>query len=170
MNKMYLVLGDWSDDGHGKHDKILLESNVSVKDIQDAYKASCKLTGVSFNHNEDFTETNRDWEEADRYRIACEYEDSLLSPFVFDILAKHGLTKEMLKEWDKDGYSNDDGFDEHGLGLCVESYIELWIWFVKLNLPSIAIIKVADEKNEIPCVNGYWDDNLNVQFGYGLYI
>jgi hypothetical protein len=25
MNKMYLVLGDWSDDGHGKTDKVLLE-------------------------------------------------------------------------------------------------------------------------------------------------
>ena len=33
MNKMYLVLGDWSDDGHGKYDNILLQSNLSVKEI-----------------------------------------------------------------------------------------------------------------------------------------
>lgn len=164
---MYLVLGDWSDDGHGKHDKILLESNVSVKDIQEAYKASCKLTGVSFNHNEDYTETDRDWREADRFRIACEYEDSMLSPFVFGILAKYGLTKEMLKEWEPNGY---DELEEGGVGLCVESFIELWIWFVKLSLPSVAVIKVVEEKDDIPCINGYWNDNLNVQFGYGLYI
>lgn len=167
MNKMYLVLGDWADDGHGKHDKILLKSNVSVKDIQDAYKASCKLTGVSFNHNEDFTETKRDWRESDKYRIACEYEDSQLSKFVFDILTKHGLTKEMFKEWEPDDYGE---LEEGGVGLCVESFIELWIWFVKLSLPSVAVIKVVEEKDDIPCINGYWDDNLNVQFGYGLYI
>jgi hypothetical protein len=167
MNKMYLVLGDWSDDGHGKHDKILLESNVSVKDIQQAYKDSCKLTGVSFNHNEDFTETNHLWEDSDKYRIADEYEDSQLSKFVFDILAKHGLTKEMLKEWEPSGYDEDkDG----NFFLYVENFVELWIWFVKLSLPKNTIIKTADEKNEIPCINGYWDKNLNVQFGYGLYI
>lgn len=164
---MHLVLGDWSDDGHGKHDRILLESNVSVKDIQDAYKASCKLTGVSFNHNEDFTETDRPWQEADKYRIACEYENAQLSKFVFDILAKHGLTKEMIKEWEPSGY---DELDEDGIGLCVENFIELWIWFVKLSLPKTAIIKVVEEKDEIPVINGYWNDNLNVQFGYGLYI
>lgn len=165
---MYLVLGDWSDDGHGKHDKILLESNVSVKDTQKAYKASCKMTGISFNHNEDFTETNRDWEEVDKYRIACEYEDDRLSKFVFDILAKYGLTKEMLKEWDVDGYS-EDGDEEGGFGLYVETYIQLWIWFVKLSLPKDTVIKTVDEKDEIPCINGYWNDTLNVQFGYGLY-
>ena len=27
---MYLVLGDWSDDGHGKYDKVLVESKKSV--------------------------------------------------------------------------------------------------------------------------------------------
>lgn len=168
MNKMYLVLGDWSDDGHGKHDKILLESNVSVKDIQDAYKASCKMTSISFNHNEDFTETDRGWKEADKYRIACEYQDGQLSKFVFDILAKHGLTKGMLKEWDN-GCLDDDDFEGNGIGLYVESYVQLWIWFVKLNLPSSVIIKVVNEKNKIPCINGYWNDTLNVQFGYGLY-
>lgn len=164
MNKMYLVLGDWSDDGHGKHDKILLESNVSVEDIQNAYKASCKLTGVSFNHNEDYTETDRDWREADRFRIACEYEDSTLSPFVFGILAKHGLTKKMLKEWDPDGFE-----DEEDISLTTESYIQLWIWFVKLSLPKDTVLTIVEGKDEIPCINGYWDKNLNVQFGYGLY-
>jgi hypothetical protein len=72
-NKMYLVLGDWSNDGHGKHDKYLLESNVDVSVIQQAYKDSCKLTGVSFNHNEDYTKRNRSWEIADEYRIATSF-------------------------------------------------------------------------------------------------
>lgn len=169
MNKMYLVLGDWSDDGHGKHDKILLESNVSVKDIQKAYKASCRSTGVSFNGNEDFTEVDRGWEEKGKYHIACEYEDGVLSKFVFDILAKHGLTRKMLEEWDTETLHDDDD-PEDGFGLFTETYIQLWIWFVKLNLPSSAVIKVVDVKDEIPVINGYWNKNLNVQFGYGLYI
>lgn len=168
MNKMYLVLGDWSDDGHGLYKKILLESNISVKDIQQAYKDSCKLTGVSFNNNEDYTETDRPWEESDNYRIAVNYEDSMLFNFAFDILAKHGLTKEMLKGWDIDGIDDEDCPND-GFELYEELYVKLWIWFVKLSLPSDVIINIANEKDEIPCINGYWNDNLNVQFGYGLY-
>lgn len=172
MNKMYLVLGDWSDDGHGKYEKVLLESNLSVTDIQNAYKASCKLTGVSFNHNEDFTETGRVFEEADKYRIACEYNNGMLSKFVFDILAKHGLTKKMLKEWDSENETFEDGEDEEneeGFWLYPELYVKLWIWFVKLSLPRCATINVVDVKDDTPVINGYWNDNLNVGFGYGLY-
>ncbi len=166
---MYLVLGDWSDDGHGKHDKILLESNVSIDEIQQAYKDSCKLTGVAFNINEDFTETNRPWQEADLYRIACEYDEGNLSMFVFGILAKYGLTREMLNEWDVDGNGDYEDEDYDPVILYKESYVSLWIWFVKLSLPKTAVIKTADAKDEIPVINGYWNKNLNVQFGYGLF-
>jgi len=62
MNKMYLVLGDWSDDGHGKYEKVLVEVNKTIEEVQNAYKNSCKLTGISFNgSNEDFTGINRCW-------------------------------------------------------------------------------------------------------------
>ena len=36
---MYLVLGDWSNDGHGKSEQVLFTANYPVEDIQNAYKA-----------------------------------------------------------------------------------------------------------------------------------
>jgi hypothetical protein len=168
MNKMYLVLGDWSDDGHGKHDKILLESNISVEDIQNAYKSSCKMTGVSFNNDEDYTETNRDWKESEKYVIATEYDDGILSLFVFNILAGHGLTRKMLEDWDTENF-HDHEIPDDGFGLTQETYVQLWIWFVKLSLPKNTVLKVVEVNDDIPVINGYWNDNLNVSFGYGLY-
>jgi len=152
MNKMYLVLGDWSDDGHGKFEKILVEVNKTVEEVQNAYKASCKLTGIAFDHDEDYTETNRGWKEAEKYRIAVEYEDSNLSGEVLEILTKFGCPLKMLE------YYNEDA--------CQENYVKLWFWFINLSLPYLEYEIVADDT---PNINGYWSKNLNASFGYGLF-
>jgi hypothetical protein len=162
MNKMYLVLGDWSDDGHGKHDKVLVESNKSVKEIQDAYKASCKLTGVSFNHNEDFTERKRDYIEKQKYHIAAEYEQG------FDVSdeAKQALRDAGFDVEKHFAYGMDEDNDQIEDNDVI--FLYLWTEFVKLSLPDLIINKIPEDDN-IPVINGYWDKNLNVQFGYGLY-
>ena len=159
---MYLVLGDWSSDGHGKYDKVLVESNKTVKEIQNAYKASCRLTGVSFNHNDDFTGRKRDYKEKQKYHIATEYEQG------FDVSDE---AKQALR---------DAGFDvdkHFAFGMDEDSdqiedndviFLHLWTEFVKLSLPDLIMNKIPED-NSIPVINGYWDKNLNVQFGYGLY-
>lgn len=154
MNKMYLVIGDWSSDGHSKSEKILVEVNYNVKTVQDAYKKSCKLTGISFNHNDDFTGKNYNYREARRYHIASEYEQGMeLSEEVMEILDEHQIDyQRILEYWDGD----------------VKGFVELWFEFTRLSLPGLQW-KFPDVKDEIPCINGYWNDNLNVQFGYGLY-
>ena len=164
---MHLVLGDWSDDGHGKYDKVLLESNLGVRDIQNAYKASCKLTGVEFNHNDDYTDLNRNHRDREDYQICVEYENNTLSDTAFTVLSKFGLTKKMLAEWDTDDMN--DGEDDEEYAFSQDSYIKLWIWFVKLSLPKNTVLRELSEKDSIPVINGYWNKNLNVQFGYGLY-
>lgn len=47
-------------------------------------------------------------------------------------------------------------------------YVKLWFWFVRLSLPDM-MIDLPKEEDTIPCINGYWNGNLNVQFGYALY-
>jgi hypothetical protein len=155
--KMYLVLGDWSDDGHGKFEKILLESNYPVKKVQDAYKKSCKLTGISFNScygKENYTGVERSWEEAEKYCIAVEYEDSKISPECIKVLKKHGIATPT---------DDDDTFYDSEYW-----FADLWVAFVKLSLPDLELTRL-DAKDDIPVINGYWNKNLNVQFGYGLY-
>lgn len=154
MYRSYLVLGDWSDDGHGKMEKVLVETNHPVEKLQQAYKDSCKLTGISFNYNENFTGIERDWKEQDKYQIAVEYEDNSLSDECFDALNKFGFSEAFDVK----------SVDEFELG---EQFTELWLWFVKLSLPDLVYNVVEDT---IPTINGYWNKNLNVQFGYGLYL
>lgn len=159
---MYLVLGDWSSDGHGKSDKVLVLSNKTVKQIQNAYKASCKLTGVSFNHNEDFTGQKRDYREAKKYQIATEYEQG----FKVSDEAKQAL-KDAGYDIDKHfafGMDEDDDQVEDNDVI----FLHIWTEFVKLSLPDLIINKVPEDE-DIPVINGYWDKGLNVQFGYGLY-
>ena len=38
MSRLNLVIGDWSDDGHGKTDAILVETNVSTAELIEAHK------------------------------------------------------------------------------------------------------------------------------------
>lgn len=149
---MYLVLGDWSNDGHGKSDKILLESNLPVDVVQKAYKDSCKMTGVSFNHDggdENFTGIKRDYQDSKDFNICTEYEDCLIPMKALEILKQHG--------WNK---NNEDNY------IGEKDFIKLWIWFVQIANPAIRLKVVKDD---IPVINGYWNKELNVQFGYGLY-
>lgn len=149
MNKMYLVLGDWSDDGHGKYEKILLLSNKPVSEVQQAYKDSCRLTGLSFNGNKHYTGLNRTWHEAEEHEICTDYEDYELNE----------TCKRILKEY---GIEIDEDF------ICMDSFVQLWIKFVKLSLPDLELER-SEVRDEIPNINGYWNQNLNVQFGYGLF-
>ena len=46
MRKVKLVIGDWSGDGHGQSEEFVFETNKTVEEIGQAYKDSCKLTGL----------------------------------------------------------------------------------------------------------------------------
>lgn len=154
VNKMYLVIGDWSDDGHGKSDKILLEINHTVEEVQQAYKDSCKLTGISFNINEDYTERGRDWQEISKYQICCDYEDNLIKEETMEILEKYKCPLlNNIKKDDKHIYDKD-------------LFINLLMWFISLSLNDLKYEHIQDN---VPVINGYWNNNLNVGFGYGIY-
>ena len=166
---MYLVLGDWSDDGHGKSEKVLMSSNVPVEDVQQAYKDACKLTTVSFNDNENYTGVKRDYKEEADWQIATNYEEPYIGAKAYENLKEFGI-EEFLNEFGGasdylKNYQNDDGsVNIEGN----EMFIKLWSWFIKLANPKITICR-SKSGDSTPCINGYWDKNLNVQFGYGLY-
>jgi hypothetical protein len=161
---MYLVLGDWSNDGHGKYEKILLGVNVPVDVVQQAYKDSCKLTGVSFNDGEEYTGKNQTYKEVNDYTIAHNYEEPTIPIKAFNKLQKFGLTEKMLADWDTDDLIENE--DNRPIRICTEVFVMLWIWFVRLSNPKIELEGV---ENDIPYINGFWDKKLNVTFGYGLY-
>jgi len=153
MNKIRLTIGDWSQDGHNQYEEFVYESNKTVENIKQAYKNSCKLTGLSFNHNEDYTGLNIGY--GSERQIATEYGECEISD----------LAKEILDSFKID-YSD---YEEEP---SVENFIELLINFIRLSLNDLELKEASFKKSElknIEPVNGWWNDELNVQFGYGLF-
>lgn len=155
MHKFNIVLGDWSDDGHGKTKKILIESNFSHEDLQKAYLESHEKTNITF-HNNDGT----------KIKVCVDYEQSQLTVDIYEALAKFDCPFDNL-EIDGIGEASvtidnceDCYFNEH-------SYLNLLMWFISLSMPSDFTWKKVDDN--IPNFNGYWDEKLNITLGYGLY-
>lgn len=152
MNKVKLVLGDWSGDGHSVSNTYIFNTNKSVEEIQQAYKDSCKLTGIQFNDCKDYTRLGLNWDhpELKWRRICVDYEESTLHHKTIEVLKGFGINIE-----------------EHDTNCLHDSnFKRILIDFIRLSLPDLIIEEVEDG---IPYINGFWNDNLNVQFGYGLY-
>lgn len=150
-----LVLGDWSCDGHEKSIDVLFECNYDVHKIRQAYKDSCKKLGITFNHNKDYTGLNL--ENGDVRMIWTEYDDNLISNAAFNIL--NGLNC-----FDGIDYVKcDGGYVIYDFGECAKLIMN----FIALSMPEDFIYQLFDLDTET--INGYWNDELNEQFGYGLF-
>ncbi len=145
MNKIKIVIGDWSDDWHGQCEDYVYEVNKTVAEMQQAYKDSCRKTLVQFNHSENYTPIK------DPIEIWTEYDDREIPEEAVEILAQHWVD---VSEFE---YS--------------EEAVEIILSFIKISLPDLVWEEAGYKRSElesIPSVNGWWWD-LNVQFWYWLY-
>ena len=156
-----LVLGDWSEDGHGILKEVLIECNCNdVTDIQNAYKASCKKLGVQFNDDKDYTGKNLPY--GDPHFIWTEYGDSNMSVVAYDILNNAGCFDGIDIEENDDGRYYIDSIESR-----LEEHAKVIMNFISLSMPDDFTYQII--KKNYPCINGCWNENLNVQFGYGLF-
>lgn len=148
LNKMKLSIGDASGDGHRQSRDVVYLVNKTVKEVQDAYKASCKLTGYQFNHNENYTGRRK----LTRFsKICTDYEDSSMDQEIYEVFTED--------------YGMPDTFTTLNSNYrAVTDFEGLWWWFVSLSLPEVEYTVVEEEK--IAVIN---TGKLNVQFGYGLF-
>jgi hypothetical protein len=140
--QMYLNVGDWSEDGHNKCDRIRIESNKPVADVQQAYLNACEISGMSF-HN--------DWGGTTPNPVLTEYEERELSKENCALLLKHGVPLDVIIE--------DDYIDPW-------MFADMWCEFIKIGDPELVCKQIKDDT---PNINGFWDKKLNKQFGYGLF-
>lgn len=165
--KVKLSIGDWSHDGHNQSEEFVFEVNKSVEEIRQAYKDSCKLAGIQFNHNDNYIGIEYDWRESHKYECFTEYEDSRMRSDISKKLKAVGL--------DVSKYAINDEDDEQEQGeFCFETdgFALLLMEFIKLSLSDLTYEEAAFKKSElktIPPINGWWNKDLNVQFGYGLF-
>lgn len=148
-----LPIGDWSQDGHSRYDILYFEVNKPISEIRQAYKDSCKLTGLQL-HAGGKKENYTSLPEQDVYhnplQICTEVEDFIPSEEAIKILERHNINF-VLNEYRK---------------LNIDSFSELFMKFCKLSLPDFEWKRI--DKDIEPIV-GFWNPELNISIGTGLY-
>lgn len=125
--RIALVVGDWSDDGHGRADHISIDCNISASKLEAAYKKGAKICDV------DLTE-----------HVCRDYQDSELDSESIERLEKFGFKIEDFLDGDEEPYHLDD-----------DSFALLWLFIAKLGYPSLEYELVEDDyKNRIN-IGGY---------------
>lgn len=159
-HKIKIPIGDWSNDGHGRYKVFEIESNYPVHDLQEAYKESCRIVGIQFNHHyEDYMGIEIDSYRSNERLICTEYEDSRLSEFAYDTLIDHGINVDSIL-----GYDIEEGKEIY---LDSDDFTNILLAFIGLSMPNDWEWSFIDDSNTY--LNGFWNKNLNVQFGYGLF-
>lgn len=158
--RFQLHLGDWSHDGHNQFETYVFESSHPVKKLQQAYKDSCHTVGIQFNHNANYTGLNAHNGYNSPFHVWTDYQDSQISEEALEKLSNAGLDVSKFS----DEYGDFDNED------CVKLILE----FVKLSLPKLEVKEASYKRSElkggeIPHFNGFWNRELNVQMGYGLF-
>lgn len=104
---VHLVIGDWSDDGHGKTDSVFIESNLTALQIEEAYSQF-------FTNNLELA----------LYKDFCEdYDDVRLPEKLATFLLEAGLIMQ--------GYIDTENFIVNQ-----DEYVQIYLFIVKLARPD----------------------------------
>jgi hypothetical protein len=145
MSRLSLIIGDWSNDGHGKTDTVLVTMNVSRAELLKAHEKGLK--------------------QVPAFKGSCEnYEESYISLGLAHQLVKAGLDPEDFLtdpccRWDESTKSLiecswDHPENEELLFIDSEGYAKLYMEICKLGDPLIAYSFNNNKSDEI-CIGGY---------------
>lgn len=145
MPRLKFTIGDWSKDGHSKHDDVLFTSNHTGKEVREAYKLAVVKSGFDLCKE-----------------VAREYEDSKISVEHLNLL-KEKFGFDFEKEWDDlwRSYQDENAF-------AIENYSDLCVMFLymaKSELPDLEW-KLEKSNTDEEVVGGY---SSGLSLGYGLF-
>ena len=151
--KMYLPFGDWSDDGHGKWDKLLIDA-PSMEHLLNAQRKIKAIYGEHFFEG-----------------MADQYAKPYFSEDVWQALKDSNYPIERMWETeDWNDWSNCNSIDEvlaidDRPLLGIEFIMDTFIWL--LNWQGAEITRL-DSKDDIPMICN-WTCNGFETVGYGCY-
>jgi hypothetical protein len=146
MFKFKLPIGDWSDDGHGKHEDYLIESNKPLEVIRELYFQACEKLGFTLDGHHALTPCG-------------DYQDYYFKPETMEALLKFGLN---ISEEQKEGWVED--------GIETEEFCDLVLDFIKTQDPELQLTRIPNEN--FPMFQFYGFDHKQRHigyFGYGLF-
>jgi len=155
--------------GHGKYDTYVMETNHSVKEMIDAYKATCKLIGIQISDGEDYTGTN-DYKN----HLCSDYQKCTATKDQYDQFLKHGID---LQDYSGNTIEEDD-IEEYVWLNEPELFRNLIIDFIKVSLPTLICEEAYFKNSELRkynnvgscAITGLTDSReLSGGFGYGIY-
>lgn len=111
-HKIQLILGDPSGDGHKEHSNLYIQSNLSRKQILNAYEKGTKIVGFNFSEE-----------------IASEWEDDTIEEEKLKKLRELGFKVELSNE----EFCRDRN-EEVNLG--DEDFAEMYLFIAKLGNPK----------------------------------
>lgn len=151
--KMYLPFGDWSDDGHGKWDKVLIDA-PSMEHLLNAQKKIKAIYGKYFFEG-----------------MANQYEEPHFSEDVWQALKDSNYPIERMWETeDWNDWSDCNSIDEvlaidECPSLSISFVMDAFIWL--LNWQGAEITRL-DSKDDIPMICN-WTCNGFEDVGYGCF-
>lgn len=167
MNLIKFVIGDWSYDGHNMTETKTFTSNLSAKEIEDAYYAGCEIIGGNIaDYLQAYEATTiplklvKKIEEFWHQRNPGKTEDDFLDATEFDggydTADYNG--KLLTGEWES-GYSNRPQFkptEEYTefVSIGTDTYFHLYLEVVRIGNPEFKM-KNPDNKAQTLNVGGY---------------
>lgn len=142
-------IGDWSNDGHGRNQTTIIESNHPVETLQDAYLKSCEDLGFQFHR------ITGD-EPADQIEMLVDYQDGLIPRGFFRKMLIEGVdlvNKHELETW------------EGTIHVYEDEIVPVILDFLSLNMPDDFKYEVISD--DVPAFNGNWEKISTI--GYGLF-
>lgn len=116
-----LVVGDWSNDGHGRVHTMNVVSNQTAQQLQRCFASGSDKVGFNLTKE-----------------IACEYEDCRISRDKIDTLLKLGMSPEDLDEVLPE--------DNEAVFLGPEGFARIWIFVAKLGDSDLTCHEVATDR------------------------
>ena len=144
--KFKLPIGDWSNDGHGKCDWYIVQSNKPLEEVREAYFKACKLSGIEFHEY-----------------LCSDYEDGCISLDQIEYFKEIGidvlplLDEEFDEEFKNDTYVGVDGF------------VSILFKFIIKYTPDLELDTINDGLEMFPFY-GFDHQNRHIgHLGYGLF-
>jgi hypothetical protein len=125
-----LIVGDWSEDGHGRSDHFFVRSNKDMYLVRDAYEIGAMSCGVDIT------------------KFVAGYEECRIPDDAVEKLRVAGLE---VDEWIS---LCENGTDYHGQRYIesTEAYIGVWLFIARFGDPSLRI--TVEEPGSF-CIGGY---------------
>lgn len=124
-----LVVGDWSHDGHGKTTNVMIKSNLTAKQIDEAYDLGKAVVGIDLYND-----------------ICSDYQDIDIPADVYAKYIAAGYPAE----------KNDETGEPYGVNDLDsrDTYVSLYLYTVKLGNVAFEYTEIPTYKNQVN-IGGY---------------